>query len=587
MHLLAPGAQTTSLAKDGGKEIGLRRTLTRTVSALALSFGLALPVVAESVAGGYLAGRLAARDHNYAEAADYFTRALARAPSNPAMMENVIIANLALGRLDRALPMAKILDEQSLRSQAANLVVTGDLFRQGDFGTYLTRDAESQSILPLVDQLLRAWAELGVGRTQAALTAFDEIANEQGARGFALYHKALALALMGDYLAAEEIFASGEAVITRQGATVRAEILSQLDRNDDALISLQDTFGVATDPELSALIARLESGAKLAPSLVTSARDGAAEVFFSFASALRNEAGADFTLLYARMAQHLRPNNVDALLLIAELLEELEQYDLAVEAYKGVSPEHPAFHAAELGRAAAYRQAEKPDAAIEVLEQLAKRFPNLVASYSTLGDIYRGQEKFEEAVASYNTAISLARAERRGLWFIYYARAISYERLGTWDEAEADFRQALALEPGQPQVLNYLGYSLVEKRIKLDEALEMIEQAVAARPESGYIVDSLGWVLYRLGRYDEAVKHMERAVELMPVDPVVNDHLGDVYWSVGRLREAEFQWKRALSFVDEEDPGEAEPERIRRKLDVGLDVVLEEEGAEPLEVAED
>ena len=128
---------------------------------------------------------------------------------------------------------------------------------------------------------------------------------------------------------------------------------------------------------------------------------------------------------------------------------------------------------------------------------------------------------------------------------------------------------------------------MVEMEINLDEALEMIEQAVAARPDSGYIVDSLGWVLYRLGRYDEAVEHMERAVELMPIDPVVNDHLGDVYWSVGRVREAEFQWMRALSFVDEAEPGDAEPDRIRRKLEVGLDQVLDEEGSEPLQVVDE
>lgn len=568
-------------------EVVLKRALTLTTSAIALMIGLALPAFANSASGGYLAGRLAARDHDFAAAADYFARALAREPSNAAMMENAIIANLALGRIDRALPLAKVISERDLNSQAANMVLVADMLRQEDFGTFLTLDPETQGVGPLVDGLLKAWAELGVGRQQAAMAAFDEVGQQQGLRGFALYHKALALALVGDYAAAEDIFASGEAVTTRQGATVRAEILSQLDRNDDALISLQDTFGVATDPELAALIARLESGAKLAPSLIMSARDGAAEVFFSLAGALRNEAGPDFTLLYARMAQYLRPDHVDALLVVAELLEELEQFDLAVEAYRGVSQDHPAFHAAEMGRAAAYRQADKPDAAIEVLEQLAKRFPDLVPAHSTLGDIYRSQDKFEEAISSYNTAISQARPERRGLWFIYYARAISYERLGSWENAEADFRQALELEPGQPQVLNYLGYSLVEKRIKLGEALEMIEQAVAARPESGYIVDSLGWVLYRIGRYEEAVVQMERAVELMAVDPVVNDHLGDVYWAVGRYREAEFQWKRALSFVDEDDPGEAAPERMRRKLEVGLDVVLEEEGAEPLRVAND
>lgn len=115
----------------------------------------------------------------------------------------------------------------------------------------------------------------------------------------------------------------------------------------------------------------------------------------------------------------------------------------------------------------------------------------------------------------------------------------------------------------------------------------MIERAVAARPDRGYIVDSLGWVLYRLGRYDEAVVQMERAVELDPVEPILNDHLGDTYWAVGRKREAEFQWSRALSFItDDTDLTELDPDRIRRKLEVGLDAVLEEEGADPLQVSE-
>ncbi|MEM6741720.1 MAG: hypothetical protein AAF646_16545, partial [Pseudomonadota bacterium] len=142
---------------------------------------------------------------------------------------------------------------------------------------------------------------------------------------------------------------------------------------------------------------------------------------------------------------------------------------------------------------------------------------------------------------------------------------------------------ALELNPGQPSVLNYLGYSFVEMRTNLEEAMQMIREAVAARPDSGHIVDSLGWGLYRLGEYEEAVVHMERAAELLPVDPIINDHLGDVYWAVGRKVEAQFQWHRALSF----DPEPEDAERIRRKLEVGLDLVLEEEGAAPLEVAGD
>jgi Flp pilus assembly protein TadD len=242
---------------------------------------------------------------------------------------------------------------------------------------------------------------------------------------------------------------------------------------------------------------------------------------------------------------------------------------------------------AELGRAEAMRNAGDPEGAIAALQELSGTHPELAMVHVTLGDMLRREERFAEATVAYDRAIGLFGTEEEAQWVVYFSRGITHEREDRWPEAEADFRKALELRPDQPQVLNYLGYSLVEMKTNLDEALSMIERAVAAEPESGYIVDSLGWVLYRLGRYDEALVQMERAVELLPVDPVVNDHLGDVYWAVGRKREAEFQWHRALSFIGMGDSTDAEPDRIRRKLEIGLDAVLAEEGAPPLRVADD
>jgi tetratricopeptide (TPR) repeat protein len=213
------------------------------------------------------------------------------------------------------------------------------------------------------------------------------------------------------------------------------------------------------------------------------------------------------------------------------------------------------------------------------LEELATQYPEAVAAHQGLGDFLRRAERFDEAADAYTRAIELLEAQgASGEWPLWFARAVAHERAGQWPEAEADFRRALVDAPDQPLVLNYLGYSLVERRENLDEALDMIERAVEGDPDSGFIVDSLAWALFRLGRYEEALPHMERAVELLPADPILNDHLGDVYWALGRYREARFQWRRALSFGPHDD---LDMDRVRRKIDVGLYEVLEEEG-EPL-----
>lgn len=559
--------------------------------AVSLSWTAPLVATADVSAGSYLAGRQAINDNDFGSAAEYYARALGRDRDNPVLMENVVLSQLAVGHIDRALPVAEYMEDLGLRSQVAHMVVVANLVAGDKYDELLARDPQTKGIGPLVDGLVIGWAHMGAGSVAQALEQFEKVAEENGLRSFALYHKALALASVGDFEGAEAIFAdedSGLSAMSRGAATARVQILSQLERNDDALAFLTDVFGERLDPGLQDMADRLSAGEQLSFDQVTSPHDGIAEVFYTIGQALTGETADNYALVYVRVATYLRPDHVEALLLSAQLLDSLGQYELAVATYKKIPKSSPEYHAAEMGRAEALRRAAKPDAAIEVLEQLAQDQPTLAPVYSALGDLQRQQENYPAAVAAYDKALEYSDEGANARWFLLYARGISHERLKHWDQAEADFRAALDINPEQPQVLNYLGYSLVERREKLDEALDMIERAVAALPDSGYIVDSLGWVLYRLGRYEEAVGHMETAVELMPVDPVVNDHLGDVYWAVGRYREAEFQWKRALSFIDPEDTdGEADPERIRRKLEIGLDEVLAQEGSDPLKVVND
>lgn len=560
------------------------RNLLFSASVIAIA---ATTASAQSVAGAYLAGRQAAMSSDFAEAAKYYGEALAQDSGNPEFLESTILAYLSLGDVAKAVPLGNVLAANNQRTQVAYLATTAGLAAAEDYAGLLEQPADDGGLGPWVDGLVKAWAHIGAGDMTSAIKQFDDLSQENGMQGFVHYHKALALASVGDYEGAEAIFASnaaGAAAQTRRGVVARAEILGQLDRKAEAIDLLNASFGNTTDPEIAALIGSLQGDAPVTFAQIPDAKAGIAEVFFTFAAVLRNEAAGDyFVLLYARIARFLQPDHIDSLLLTADLLESLGQFDLAIAELQDVPADNAAYHAAELGRAAALRQADQPEKAIEVLQQLSRSHGNLPSVHSALGDVLRAQDDFEGAIKAYDRAVELTPDGNSQKWVLYYARGIAEERSGDGEGAEKDFRAALAINPDQPQVLNYLGYSLVEQGRNYDEALDMIERAVAGNPNSGYIVDSLGWVLYRLGRYEEAVVQMERAVELMAVDPVVTDHLGDVYWAVGREREAEFQWRRALSFVDPEDTDtEADPDRIRQKIEIGLDAVLAEEGAEPL-----
>ncbi len=555
---------------------------------LVLALGLAVPGAAQAadgLAGPYLAARQAAMQSDYRAAAEYFTRALIADPKNPQLLENAVLTQLAVGEPDRALPIARQMLSIDTKSQISVLVVLSDLARQGKFDEALADLDKGYSAGPLIDGLFRAWALVGQGQMGEALTAFDAVAQTKGMEPFGLYHKALALASVGDFEGAEAIFVKAGPLLdsSRRGVIAHAEILSQLERNADAVALIDQVFKSDNDPGVAALRQKLQAGGPVAFDVVGTATDGMSEMFLTVAGAIAGDTPDPYTLAYARLAESLRPTSVDAMFLVADLLERQGQHDLATASFAEVPRSDPAFLSAELGRGEALINAGKVDAAIEVLEQLAKDHPESGMVWVSLGDTLRRQDRYADAVKAYDKGIATFKGDAPAQWPVYYARGIANERTKDWPGAERDFRKALALSPDQPLVLNYLGYSYLEMKTNLDEALSMIERAVKARPDDGYITDSLGWALYRLGRYDEAVAPMERAVELTPVDAIVNDHLGDVYWAVGRKREAEFQWKRALSF---KPPTEEEAKRIRRKLEIGLDAVLAEEGAPPLAVSQ-
>lgn len=552
---------------------------------LATSSGVAAQT-ADPNAGAYLAARQADKMADFEQAASYYTGALRHDPTNPALLENALAANLSLAEFRTATEIAEAMIALGLNRQLSNIVLATDAAKTGDWAEIFTALEKEQRIGPVVDGLSQGWAHMALGETEKALTSFDEVAETSGLQSFGVYHKALALASVGNFDEAIRIFdlTTGSEGLrhNRRSAMAHAQILSQLDRRDDATAVLDAVFGENLDPRLLDLRKRITSNAPVPYNIVTTPLEGMSEMFLAVAEALRGDTPDTYTLLYARAAETLSPNNTEVLLLVAGLLENLERYELANKTYTAVSRDDPAYVIAEIGRAEALRKNDTLAGAIEVLRTLARDFPDMAAVHVSLGDTLRQAEQTQEANGAYSTALDLYAPDDANRWIVLYKRAITYHQLDMWPEAETDFRGALTFRPEQPQVLNYLGYSLVERGEKLDEALKMIETAVASQPQNGAIVDSLGWVLFQLGQYEDAVVHLENAAALEAIDPIINDHLGDAYWAVGRETEAQFQWNRALSFSDETS---TEAARIRRKIDIGLDAVLRDEGKEPIRVA--
>lgn len=574
-RIVVPGA--TAYARPALKPRLVPMPLLTRAAAAILGLALAMPASAGVDAGAYLAARAALQAGDFTAASPPLARAIASDPENPDLLESAMIAQLGQGAFEEAVPLARAMFATEARSALAAMVLVAADVRAGAWQDILAGLDSGRRVSPLADALTRGWALVGAGDMQRALAAFDAMANEPGLRAFAAQHKALALALAGDFEGAEAILSlpPGEGPIpTPAVLAARAEVLSQLGRGDEAQAMLAQTRNLVDDPVLAALAGRLEAGETLQFSQVRDAAGGMAEAWLTVAAVIIGQ-GADLdVLLHARIALAMNPGHVGAQFLVAQLLERMEQYDEARAAYAAIPPDQPLHIAAELGRADVLRRLGDSEAAIEVLEGLLESDPEFGPAAQRLGDALRTAGRDNEAVAAYSRALDQAGPDDSARWRILFARAVTSFGMDDWSAAEADFRAAIELQPDEPSLLNYYGYSLVDRGEKLSEALDLIERAVALEPRNGAYVDSLGWAYFRLGRLEAAVEQLERAATLESADPVVNDHLGDAYWMVGRRREARFQWQRALSF----GPDEEEADAIRQKLESGLERIPDIDG---------
>ena len=520
----------------------------------------------------FLIGRYAALTNDPREAARRYAEAVAREPGDADLVERAVFAALLSGDMDAAADIARASGNEVIAQAALpRLALAVEALADGEGKTARKILSKGDYTLfnDLVNRGLLAWAlytEKGAG---AALKTVSPPAEAVGLeRGISSFTRALIQHVSGDDAAALETFETmwAEGARFAAAAELQARLTARAGRPQDALNVLAEfQSDIGDNPAIEALQREIIAG-KTPPLKRLTARQGAALSMYAPAALLAAQTQGDVSGVYFSLALALDPDLHVARTLWANALDEAGRRGDAILVLENVPATSPFYVSARGQLAWALRREERNDEALRVAEDALQHRPHRDLKIQ-LGDLFRSLGRHGEAGLVFDEILEADEAEGRSEdWRILYARGAARERMGRWPEAEADLIAALELAPNDPSLLNYLGYSWIDRGINMEKGFDLIRKAVSLRPQSGMIVDSLGWAHFKHGEYDEAVRYLERAVELEPGDPVLNDHLGDAYWKVGRRLEAGFQWQRSLNL----QPDESAAEKTRAKLNNGL-----------------
>ncbi|WP_455474418.1 tetratricopeptide repeat protein [Bartonella sp. B30(2025)] len=532
---------------------------------------------ASSFAGAYLAGRIANHENKTDLAINYFKQALTYQPDNVETQTEILEAMLSVGAFREAVQYAQKLKKQNVVTPFVSLTLSIENLIKKDYKSAKKLLQSQLKAPPLpnnpIPELISFWAEFGSGNQSQAIANLAKIQGPAWYNLFIYYHLALMSDLAGRTQDAKKYFTQAlnnkEGPITTPNTYERiiiayASFQLRHKMRKQAIQTLKHGEQLLPNREiLTNIRQKIEKGAPL-ERLVKTSLQGASEVLYNFGTELNHKSSGHIARIFQQLSLVLYPQNEAILFQLATISAKLNDIDQAIKLYRTLSPNSSYYKDGQLWLALIFAHKNNYDEAIKLLTLLNKKFPNDRHILITLAAIYMQDNKFSEAAQIMNRAIAQITSFQREDWKLFYQRGIAFERLQQWPKAETDLRKALEFFPDQPQVLNYLGYSLIDRDLKLEESLRMLQKAYALQSQNSHILDSLGWAYYKLKQYNQAVTILENAVKLQPEDPTLNDHLGDAYWQIGRKREAVFQWNHAI------DGKPKNFQKIQEKLKFGL-----------------
>ena len=514
--------------------------------------------------GHFLAANLALSSRDFKSATNFLMHLYSEQPEDPVLIESLFLVYLINGEFEKARLFAeKYHQDETVKQEAqsshhylSKLFLTASQVKSGDYDTARTHIEKGDDfmIAEMSYHLLSAWINVADNKPDSALASLEKLQENSFHQIYYLINSAI-LAEMQDRQKDADIFYN-EALLL--GGTkldlieAYGRFLERTGREKQAF-ALYDDFEnrAGKHPLIAKARARLISGEKPQP-MIGNAQEAIAYGLYHIANIYYGAGNYDESLNYARLAQYLAPENSYILNVLSLSYQNVEKYVEANEILQQIKPDSPFYTKAQIRIAANLEINGQNGLALEKIAALLDEGKIDEAVHMEYANMLKRNEKYAQSIEYYDDLVKSRFLLTINDANLFYNRAVAHERLKNWPQAEADFLQALKLDPNHSYALNYLGYSWVDKGLKLERGLEMISNALTIDPQNAFIIDSLGWAYFKLGRYEEARKELERAMLVSPSNADISDHLGDVYWKLGRKLEAEFKWQQATIFKSPE-----------------------------------
>ena len=520
--------------------------------AASASGGLPSAHETETISGHFLAARQALYLSDVRRSAEFFLQAIDGDAPDVALLRQAFLTQYYYGDIEQAAAIGRQLERLNLSMPLAGEPGTALAIRNKDWAATLVladviaEDTTAQDIAGVIT----AWAHAANGQGDAGISQLIETGRMAGSDIDALPdYIQLNIALMAEYLGHTE------------EARRRAGNLQRLDLSAGLAIQLAGFF--IRDGDLQAADALL--GKRLSdqfnrhstmemlieqPQRGTDIDSLIANSIVEAALAAQNETAQRSLSARLRLALFIAPKLEFGHLLLAQQLSDFGQFDEAIIHLDRIAVDGLFGQPAQLLKASIFESLGNTERSVSILKAAVTADRDNAYLYQRIGDSYRRARNFTQGRDSYMKALALG----SGTGVLHRNLGMALEQLGEDLAAEGHLLRALELNPSDAYALNYLGYWWADEGRNLEQAIGLIERAVEERPGSGFFVDSLGWVHFKLGDPQKAVGYLERATELEPSDPEITGHLGDVYWVLGRYDEARFKWRLALSLsADEEE----------------------------------